>query len=163
VNPIPAVSFIGVSGSGKTTLLERLLPALARRGLRVVAVTHTHHVRLAPERPDRDTARLLAAGAVAVAGVAGGGDGWDTEVFEQTLAGLPDSDVVLVEGWRALRLPAVEVVGPDGSRHPPAAFGPVLCVASAVPVESGEPVHSRDDPEGLADRLTALLSLGPGG
>ncbi len=34
----PVLAFSGPSGAGKTTLLERLIPALAARGLSVVAV-----------------------------------------------------------------------------------------------------------------------------
>ena len=40
---IPILGFAAWSGTGKTTLLRRLLPILARRGIRVGMVKHAHH------------------------------------------------------------------------------------------------------------------------
>ena len=41
-----ALSIVGFSGSGKTELICRLLDWLARRGLRVAVLKHTHHTCL---------------------------------------------------------------------------------------------------------------------
>jgi len=148
VRRIPAISFIGVSGSGKTTLLERLIPALARRGLRVAVVKHSHHVVLDDDLAGRkDTARFVAAGAVSVTGVAGDGT---PDVFEAAREGLSGVNLILVEGWRALRLPTVEVIGADGARHDPAGFGARICVVTDGEIEAYEPVFARDDVERVA-------------
>ena len=60
------VGFVGPSNVGKTSLLERLIPALAARGLSVAAVKHSSH-GFAADRPGKDSHRLYTAGAAAVA------------------------------------------------------------------------------------------------
>ncbi len=146
---VDILSLVGVSGSGKTTLLERLLPALARRGVRVAAAKHSHHARLDRDEPGKDTARLAAAGAVGVVGVAGD----EPFTVDGLLARLPRCDLVLVEGGRSLGLPAIEVVGEDGARHDPSTFGERVLVASAAPLRSEAPVLPRDDVRGIASFL----------
>jgi ABC-type oligopeptide transport system ATPase subunit len=56
----------GHSGSGKTSLAERLVPALAARGLSVAYLKHDAH-RFQMDKPGKDTFRVYQAGAVAVA------------------------------------------------------------------------------------------------
>ena len=51
----------GHSGMGKTTLLERLLPALAARGLAVSTIKHSHK-DIEVDRPGKDSHRLRDAG-----------------------------------------------------------------------------------------------------
>jgi len=58
----PVLGIAGWSGSGKTTLLERLIPALARRGVRVGVIKQTHH-DFELDRPGKDSHRLRQAGA----------------------------------------------------------------------------------------------------
>ena len=83
---------VGASGAGKTSLLEQLLPALRARGLAVGAVKHASH-GFEADRPGKDSQRLYAAGADAVALVSGrqvacfarphqGKDGIDTELAD---------------------------------------------------------------------------------
>ena len=59
---VPIVSFVAPSGTGKTTYLEKLLPALAARGLRVLVIKHDVH-GFEVDRPGKDTWRLRRAGA----------------------------------------------------------------------------------------------------
>ncbi|MFG0317940.1 MAG: molybdopterin-guanine dinucleotide biosynthesis protein B [Planctomycetota bacterium JB042] len=152
---VDILSLVGVSGSGKTTLLERLLPALARRGVRVAVAKHSHHAQLDPDETGKDTARLAAAGAVAVVGVAGE----ETLSVDALLARLPPCDLVLVEGGRSLRLPAIEVVGEDGARHDPATYGERVLVATAAPADPATPALPRDDVEGIASFLVGRRPL----
>ena len=57
---------LGPSGVGKTRLLVRLIPALARRRVRVAVLKHTRHAHPF-DRPGKDTEVLRRAGAVAAA------------------------------------------------------------------------------------------------
>src|SRR5512146_1300573 len=52
----------GPSGSGKTTLVERLIPALAARGVPTATVKH-HRGRIEVDQPGKDTWRHRRAGA----------------------------------------------------------------------------------------------------
>lgn len=117
------VAFLGRSGSGKTTLIERLLPALAAGGLRVVVVKHAHHRGIELEPAGKDTRRFREAGAAGVALVA------PDQVFtleprtsepelNEILRRLPAADLALIESWKSKALPFVEVVGESGARIP---------------------------------------------
>jgi molybdopterin-guanine dinucleotide biosynthesis protein B len=109
------VAVVGRSGSGKTTLIEQLIPELQRRGRRVGAVKHTHHSFDFDPR-GKDSWRLYQAGAQVVAFSSNA----QLAVMRRTDAELPleevvarylgDVDVVLVEGYKELPLPKVEVV-----------------------------------------------------
>lgn len=159
VTPIVAVS--GPSGSGKTTLLTRLIPALVRRGIRVGALKHSGHPH-SFDVPGKDSARMLASGAVAVVVQGPAQRAW----FGPPGPGgaramarlLPPCDLVLAEGFRSERLPRIEV-------HRRAVGAPFLCARDrrVIAVVADEPPPRRlptfdlDDVEGvaafLADRL----------
>jgi molybdopterin-guanine dinucleotide biosynthesis adapter protein len=157
----PIVAFSGRSGAGKTTLLERLLPALARRGIRVGALKHSGHPH-AFDVPGKDSDRLRRAGAVAVAVQGPSQLAW----FGPPLRGgaralarrLPPCDLVLAEGFTSERLPRVEV-------HRRAVGGPFLCardrgvfaVVSDEPPPRRLPTFHPDDVEGVADLLAERL------
>jgi molybdopterin-guanine dinucleotide biosynthesis protein MobB len=112
---VAVVAVVGASGSGKTTLLESLIPELRRRGRRVGAVKHTHHSFDFDPR-GKDSSRLLAAGAQVVAFSSTAQLAvmrhLDEEVsLEEIIARyFGDLDLVLVEGYKELPLPKVEVV-----------------------------------------------------
>ncbi len=138
-----AVSFIGVSGSGKTSLLVELIPFLRPAGVTCVVVKHTHHriphALAAPESSGaKDDERFLAAGArVVLVGpdrvVRSSEPVSATEPrFVDVLVGLPPVDLVLVEGWKAERLPSVEVVSANGERVDPAAGGERIAIVGDV-------------------------------
>jgi molybdopterin-guanine dinucleotide biosynthesis protein B len=112
----------GPSGAGKTTLLEALIPALAARGLAVVAVKHTGHAHPL-DRPGKDSARLRRAGALAVA-VQGPTElawfGPPARGLRALVRLLPPADLVLAEGWKGEPVPRIEV-------HRSAVDGRFLC------------------------------------
>jgi len=107
----PVLAFSGASGSGKTTLLVKLLPALLARGLSVAALKASGH-RHAFDRPRKDSARLRAAGALAVA-LSGEDEvayfGPPAASLRELLALLPPADLVVAEGFKGVALPRVEV------------------------------------------------------
>ncbi len=131
------IGFAGSSGVGKTTLLERAIPRLEAEGLEVGVVKHASHGFCA-DRPGKDSHRLYAAGARAVAlasrgamavfqrsscAASGSEPGLD-EALEALPAGL---DVVLVEGFAWTAIPRFVIVkGGEMPRREHLESGPVI-------------------------------------
>jgi molybdopterin-guanine dinucleotide biosynthesis protein MobB len=141
----PVIGFVGPSSAGKTTLLEGVVRALQDRDLWVGVVKHSCH-QVHPDQPGKDSARLYAAGADAVALAAAN----QLVTFVRTpapprlsdaLLSLPPSlDVVLVEGFSWSRIPRYVVLPPGGESE--ARFtepGPVLRTIHAPPAIEGAP------------------------
>lgn len=161
--PVPVVAFSGPSGAGKTTLLVALVRELGRRGLRVAAIKHSGH-RHGFDVPGKDSDLLLRAGALAVA-VQGPAQ---LAVFGAPRAGgaralarlLPPSDLVLVEGWKAERLPRVEVHRREVSREFACALGRgFIAVVSDEPPPRALPTFAPGEVRALADFLCDRFRL----
>ena len=140
----PVLAVVGWSGSGKTTLLEFLVGALARRGLRVNVLKHSHH-DIVLEPPQKDSARLRSAGAAEVmiaspyryAIMRELRDEGEPGLQEQ-LARLSPADLTLVEGYKWEALPKLEVFRPELGRPPLYVDDPlVVAVASDMPAPAG--------------------------
>ncbi|MCB0878667.1 MAG: molybdopterin-guanine dinucleotide biosynthesis protein B [Thermoleophilia bacterium] len=94
------------SNVGKTTLIERIIPAIADRGLRVGTIKHTHH-GFDLDHPGKDSDRHRVAGAVATVLV--GPSSTATLLHDHPRIGLDEAvgriaehvDVVLAEGFRS--------------------------------------------------------------
>lgn len=136
----------GWSGSGKTTLIERLLPALAARGLEVSVVKHAHE-RFDIDRPGKDSHRIREAGAREM--LVTSPKRWALirelrDEDEWTLPALLDRlgpcDLVLVEGFKRDPLPKLEV-------HRPSVGKPLLVVDDraivAVATDACDDVRAR--------------------
>ena len=163
--PRLVVGIVGPSNIGKTSLLERLIPALAARGLSVAAVKHSSHGFIA-DRPGKDSHRLYTAGATAVALIsreqlatftrreAAAEEGVS---LEAALAGLPGGlDVVLAEGFSWEPIP--RVVLRAGADEPPRAHvesGEVIEVVRLPGTADGERPHL---PDALIDSLAQTLA-----
>lgn len=160
----PIVAFSGPSGVGKTALLERLVAELVRRGLAVAALKHSGHPH-AFDVPGKDSDRLRRAGAVAVAVQGPAQLAW----FGPPIRGgaramvrlLPPADVVLAEGFKAERLPRVEV----HRREVSLAFlcaedRRVMAVVGDEAPPRPMPLFAADDVAGLADFLCERFGLG---
>jgi molybdopterin-guanine dinucleotide biosynthesis protein MobB len=157
-----AVSVVGWSGSGKTTLIERLVPALAARGLRVAALKHSGHNHPVQRAPGKDSTRFSELG-VGVHGFAHGAGlelglpGGDLPLALRLLDLWGGVDLVVVEGWKEGPLPKV-VVHRQGLGAPlwPGRADVVAVVTSDL--APGAPALFRpDEPERLAAFL--LLTL----
>ena len=117
---LPVLGVTGYSGSGKTTLLETVISELISEGLRVGVVKHSAHHRL--DEGSKDSDRFLRAGACRVTVHSG-----DTVIDHS--AGIrelddalrmfpPETDVVLVEGYKRAPIPKVWMAGPSHAGPP---------------------------------------------
>ncbi|MCU7906139.1 MAG: molybdopterin-guanine dinucleotide biosynthesis protein B [Candidatus Thiodiazotropha sp. (ex Epidulcina cf. delphinae)] len=113
----PLLGFAAYSGTGKTTLLKQLIPQLRDAGMRVGVIKHAHH-QVEFDRPGKDSYELRKAGAGRV--LLATSRRWALMVDEaeeqepslpQLLERLGTSvlDLVLVEGFRHLAFPKIEL------------------------------------------------------
>ncbi|MCR2746697.1 molybdopterin-guanine dinucleotide biosynthesis protein B [Limnobacter sp. YS8-69] len=107
--------FAGFSGVGKTTLIEKLLPILIGKGIRVSVIKHAHH-DFDIDIPGKDSYRHRAAGAHEVLITAN--KRWvlmhelRNEVeptLEEQLGRLSPCDLVIVEGFKRVEFPKIEI------------------------------------------------------
>jgi molybdopterin-guanine dinucleotide biosynthesis protein MobB len=108
----PVVAVCGLKKSGKTALLERLVPALARMGLRVAVIKHDGH-DFTPDVPGTDSFRLRAAGASGTAVYSA--NRWmvvkDARATpEQMAEHFPEADLILLEGGKSSPYPKIEIL-----------------------------------------------------
>lgn len=134
--------FAGWSGSGKTTLIERLIPLLTARGIAVSLVKHAHH-EFDVDQPGKDSYRHRQAGAREV--LVTSALRWalmhelrgNAELtLREAVGRLSPCDLVLVEGFKAARIPKLEV-------HRPGIGKPLLHPADAavVALATDQPGH----------------------
>ena len=115
---IPAMRIFGIaghSGMGKTTLLERLVPAIASRGLAVSLIKHSHK-NIDIDRPGKDSHRLREAGCMEVLLL--GNERWalmhelrgvEEPSLDYLLDRMQRCDLVLIEGFKTGGFPKLEV------------------------------------------------------
>ncbi|HHO67873.1 MAG TPA: molybdopterin-guanine dinucleotide biosynthesis protein B [Gammaproteobacteria bacterium] len=176
MNPLyhdpPVIGFAARSGTGKTTLLEKLLPVLVQRGLRPGVIKHSHH-DFAIDVPGKDSDRLRRAGAVQTLIASPWREVWIRERggegeprLEDLLARLDRAglDLILVEGFRHLPFPRIEVVRQAAGGTP--LYPTDDCIVAVVtdrPLDTALPQIDLDDPAALADYLIESLALQPEG
>ncbi|MFA5899182.1 MAG: molybdopterin-guanine dinucleotide biosynthesis protein B [Hyphomicrobium sp.] len=165
VRPPVFVGIIGWKNSGKTTLVESLIPRLARRGLRVMTVKHTHH-DLGPLNGSTDGERHMRAGALDTFVIAP--HGWEISGCRQmgpppTLAELSphvaSADVVIVEGFKDAPIPKIELRRTSAETQKPIAplDTRVVAIAADHAAEAGDlPLFQLNDSDGLADFIADL-------
>lgn len=140
---IPCLAFVGRSRSGKTTLLERLISELRRRGYRIAAIKHTAHP-VEPDAPGKDTWRFAQAGAAPVILAA------PETPLEEALAGAPDADLALIEGYKRADVAKIEVQR-GGGELACAGDARLEAVVSDYWCDLGVPRFDPEDVTGLAD------------
>lgn len=157
----PVLGFAAYSGTGKTTLLVRLLPLLNAKGLRIAMIKHAHH-DFDIDQPGKDSYELRKAGTEQVliasdyrrALITETPKGDEPELVELVAElNLNEIDLVLVEGFRHLPFPKIELhraatgkplLFPDDSS--------VIAVASDQNIETdGLPLLDLNQPEVIAD------------
>jgi molybdopterin-guanine dinucleotide biosynthesis protein MobB len=126
--PIPVIGFAAYSGTGKTTLLKQLIPLLRRQGMRPGVIKHAHH-EVEFDVPGKDSYVLRKAGAGqvllasasrwALMGEEPGSQEPELPVLLKRMD-LTELDLVLVEGFRHIPFPKIEL-------HRPSLGKPLLC------------------------------------
>lgn len=158
----PAVCCMGWSGAGKTTFLEKLIPALAARGLRVAAVKHDAH-GFEVDKPGKDTWRFARAGSAAAA--ISGPNGWavmspDAIALDDLLQKLPPADIILVEGHKGSPLPKLEVYRRAAGKPFIPGGAELFAVVTDDAPDADLPHFDPDDAEGAAALLCELFLPG---
>jgi len=155
------VAFIAArSGTGKTTLMEALVTLLKKKGDRVGIVKHSTHEAVV-DKEGSDSWRFTRAGTV-VTVLAGNGQLAVFRAIEQPslddalLEATSGTDIVLVEGFKEVSVPKIEVYR---SRH----SGELYCrreeytdphlvaVASDIPLDVDVPVLDLNDPDEVCE------------
>lgn len=117
----PVLGFAAYSGTGKTTLLTQLIPLLRQQGLRIAVIKHAHH-DFDIDHPGKDSYELRKAGAEQM--LVASDKRWalvietpdqDEVLLEELLAKIDaeSCDLVLVEGFRHLSFPKIELHRPS--------------------------------------------------
>jgi molybdopterin-guanine dinucleotide biosynthesis protein MobB len=148
----------GWSGSGKTTLVVRLLPELIGRGLTVSTVKHAHH-SFDVDQPGKDSYEHRRAGASEV--MVSSANRWalmhehrgaDEPPLEVLLARMAPVDLVIVEGFKRMAHPKLEIHRPAAGKALLYANDPhIVAVASDAPLPGVPlPVLDLDDIPAIA-------------
>lgn len=117
---VPVLGFAAYSGTGKTTLLLKLIPMLRQSGLRIALIKHAHH-DFDIDKPGKDSYELRKAGANQVLVASAQRLAYIREsdrIGDPRLNDLIDTldlkqvDLVLVEGFRHVPFPKIELHRP---------------------------------------------------
>lgn len=158
-----AVAFVGGHNSGKTTLIAALVPRLKSLGFAVGTIKHSTKDS-EDDVPGKDSHRLASAGA-SIAGFVTPGRTTTRrfgpeESFEALLRrDFSGCDLVLIEGYKTLPVPKVEVVRNGVSRPP--INGARARVSDGKPEDSLR-TYSFEDLDGLTREVVRLAGLDRG-
>ena len=155
-----AVSFVGGHDSGKTSVIVELVPRLAARGLTVGTLKHTTR-DVEDDTAGKDSQRHAAAGAAVGALVTPRRTTarrfGDEEPLEAVLKReFADCDLVLVEGYKSLPIPRIEVLRTGGAR--PDVVEPAARIADG-PFTGSVPTLSYGDWDAIAATVLRLAGL----
>lgn len=157
----PVLGFSAYSGTGKTTLLVKLLPLLKEKGLSIAMIKHAHH-DFDVDEPGKDSYRLRKAGADQVLLASNYRRALMLETPEGKEPGLEELinslnleevDLVLVEGYRHLPFPKIELHRPSKNKdliYPD--DNHIMAIASDECIETGDlPLLDLNNPHEIAD------------
>jgi len=158
------VAFVGGHDSGKTTLLTRLVPLLSARGFAVGAIKHASR-DFEDDEIGKDSQRLGASGAAVWALVTPGRVTARRRASDEALPDLlsrqfSDCDLVLIEGFKSLPVPKVEVTRAGAARPPVAG---ALARVSDRPSQDSVPTYDFGDDDGIVAAVLRLAGLDRGG
>lgn len=131
-NIIPHFAVIGRTDTGKTTLVTKLIKKLVNEGFRVATLKHTrgnYHI----DQEGKDTWKHAKAGSSLVVFATPGETSFmlkEPQSLEEILTGismLGEYDLVLVEGWKDVGVPCIDLNGltPDAISQPETLIGDI--------------------------------------
>ncbi len=158
----------GWSGSGKTTLMVKLLPELARRGLRVSTMKHAHH-DFDVDVPGKDSYEHRRAGATEV--LVTSGQRWalmhelrdePEPDMESLIAHMTPVDLLIIEGFK--RDGHDKLLIHRAGRHGDPALDPddetVVAIASDGSLDHPvKPIFDIDDVAAITDFIVGHCGL----
>lgn len=155
-----AVAFVGGHDSGKTSILVELIPRLKARGLTVGAIKHTTQ-DVPDDTPGKDSQRHAAAGAsvgvlVTPARTTSRRFGEEEPLEDVLRREFADCDLVLIEGYKSLPLPKIEVLRTGISR--PEVIEPAARISDG-PFQGNVPTLSFGDWDAIVATVLHLAGL----
>lgn len=164
----PVFIFVGHSGSGKTTLIEKLIPELAKRGLRVATIKHAHH-KVQLDTPGKDSYRYKHAGAAMsmlvtaneLQLVADAVDRREPAQLAQRFLG--EADLVLAEGFSHAAGVKIEVLRRECGKPPRCAIEDdlIAMVSDVAEAHPQLPHFALDDVNGIVGFILQRAKLSP--
>ena len=155
---VPVLGFAAYSGTGKTTLLVKLIPLLREAGIRVALIKHAHH-DFDIDIPGKDSYELRKAGADQVLVASAKRRALIREMTAEAEPQLEDLvneldleqvDLVLVEGFRHVAFPKIELHRPSLNRDLISAHDvSVIAVAADEMIDTGLPLLDINQPENI--------------
>jgi molybdopterin-guanine dinucleotide biosynthesis protein B len=158
--------FAGYSGSGKTTLIEQLIPRFVLEGLTVSLIKHAH-AGFDIDRPGKDSYRHREAGCsevlltsdqrwVLMHELRGGRE----PTLAEQLDMLSPCDLALVEGYKAVAIPKLEVHRPAYGRPLLFPENPnIVAVASDAKIDIPLPLLDLNDADAVAGFVLDYMRL----
>ena len=152
--PSPAVLFVGRQNSGKTTLLEKVIRCLTNRGLAIATCKHHGHPDFTIDVPGKDSYRHREAGARSTAVLSSGRFALTRDLDEEmglfdALSLMTGYDLVLVEGFRGVGLPAIELLRAENPKDQAAAAALLERLERQPRVGQGGGPADAKHPEGI--------------
>ena len=165
---MPVLGFAAYSGTGKTALLVRLIPLLKERGFRIALVKHAHH-DFDIDIPGKDSYELRKAGAAQVLVASDRRRAMVREMdkpaeplLEELVneLNLVEVDLVLVEGFRHLAFPKIELHRPSLQKdliYPQDSS--VIAVAADAEIDTGTlPLLDLNQPEAITEFISNWMN-----
>ena len=165
---VPVLGFAAYSGTGKTALLVRLIPLLKERGFRIALVKHAHH-DFDIDIPGKDSYELRKAGAAQVLVASDRRRAMVREMdkpaeplLEELVneLNLVEVDLVLVEGFRHLAFPKIELHRPSLQKdliYPQDSS--VIAVAADAEIDTGTlPLLDLNQPEAITEFISNWMN-----
>jgi formylmethanofuran dehydrogenase subunit E len=156
---VKVLLIVGYKKVGKTTLIEKLIPELSSRGYRVGTVKHHHSdYPVAVDSCGTDTWRHRRAGATSVAlvtptDVALFRDAEGAGTLDQIIATLPETDLVLVEGFHLEPRAKIEVLSEQTDKPLCEMDSHLLAIVTPNARQNAVPMFTPNSIEPLADLI----------